>query len=235
MKKYLASSLFVFVLTAYSFSDTLAELRAEIRIRIGDGKTDINNRHYSDDTLNYRINAVQTFIAKETLCLEARISTPSITGQREYTFNSDIIKPYRMAYYIANSNPPSYQRLEWYSMTALDKTPTWEDVSADLPTRFYTRGQKYGLVVAPSSVYASTYAVQIDYYKKPNALTTGTDVPFDGDVLLYAYHELIIKGVVIMCLEKEQDTTALKNEYYALLQKMKDEVKLSQDGGLWKN
>jgi len=235
MKKYLASLLFVFVLTVYSFALSLDTMLSEIRIRINDAKADTNNQHYSSSTLTTRINMVQEFIAKETLCLEARISTPSITGQREYTFNSDIIKPYRMAYYIANSNPPSYQRLEWYSMTALDKTPTWEDVSADLPTRFYTRGQKYGLVVAPSSVYASTYAVQIDYYKKPNALTTGTDVPFDGDVLLYAYHELIIKGVVIMCLEKEQDTTALKQEYYILLGKMKDEVKLSQDGGLWKN
>ena len=238
MKKYLISVFSAFLLFTNIYSLTLQEIRDDIRIKIGDSKTDTNNRSWSDTTLNARINMVQDVIARETLCIQARISTPTVTNQREYDYNADVIAPFRLSYYIDDSDPPAYERLEWYTIAALDKEDNgeWEDLTPGLPTKYYERGHKYGLSIRPSSVYASTYAVQIDYYKKPDTLTVDTTAPFDADIMLYPYHELIIKGVVIMCLEDERGSNVndLKTEYWALINKMSAELKSKRDKGIWK-
>jgi hypothetical protein len=236
MKKYLASLVLLLSISVNCFSLTLDQMLTEVRIKIGDAKTDVNNQRLSSSTLTTRINTVQEYICKETLCIQARISTRTVAEQSEYTFNADVVAPFRIAYYITSSNPPAYKRLEFYTLTTLDKDLSeWENLDSDLPTRYYLRGKKYGLVTKPKAVYVSTYAVQIDYYKKPDELTTGSDVPFDNETLLYTYHDLIVKGVVILCKEDERvAVNDLKTEYYALIQKIKADITSFKDTGIWK-
>jgi len=237
MKKYLFSILLTLSLFTNGYALTLAEIRADIRVKIGDAKTDTNNRHWSDTILNSRINIIQDEIAEATLCLQARISTPTVAEQREYNYNSDVIAPIRIAYMVNStsatvylSTTAAYKRLEYVTVAGLDKTYGWESATSNLPTKYYERGSKYGFYPTPSAVYSSTWAVQIDYFKRPDALTVDTTAPFDQDVLLYSYHKLLILGVVIMCREDERmDTSALKTEYWALLQKMGADIKTRND------
>lgn len=238
MKKYITGLFISVLLYTQCLSLTLLQIRNDLRVKIGDAKADINNRHWSDSILNTRINIVQDEIAKETLCIQARISTTTVANQREYNYNSDVIVPFRMSYMINSTSytvymatSAAYKKLEFKTIAGLDNdSSNWENATPGLPMKYYERGQTYGLYPAPSTVYASTWAVQIDYYKKPTALSSDNDIPFDGDVLLYSYHKLLIYGVVIMCREDDRlDVSSIKTEYWALIQKMKEDVKTRQD------
>jgi len=210
---------------------TLSDIRNEVRVQIRDNSSDVNNRRLTNTFLTTRINIVQGNIAKQTRCLIARVSTGTTANVVEYRYPNDIIAPIRLAYYIFYSSPNAYKRLEFNTIASLDNTlSNWENNSAGLPTKYYERGDYFGLSPKPSLTYSTTYAIQLDYYKTPDDLSGDTDIPFDGDRLLYTYHQLIIKGVVIMCKEDVNDPIdALKNEYYALLNTMYDEIRNRSD------
>lgn len=229
MKKLIQFFIFFSLLFTDCYSYNLGELIDEIRVAVKDASSTSSNRRYSDAFLTTRINAIQEDICKETRCIQKRISTHTVAGQQEYNYPSDMIAPERVAYYIAGSTPPAYKKLEAVSIGGLDfEIPNWENVSAGLPTKYYERGQIYGLYPKPSSVYTSTYSVQIDYYANASSMSATTDIPFNGDVTLRAYHKLLIIGVVNLC-RKDMGLPSDEILYYQLLQKMSDEIRTRKD------
>jgi len=228
---------FTFLFLTVGFSATLSQLRDDIRSQLKDNNPTETNRRWSDTLLNFRINQIQTNISEETRCLIARISTHTIANQREYNFPSDMIAPIRLAYHIHGSTPPAYKKLEFYIIGGLDnENANWENLSAGLPTKYYEFGDKYGLHPKPSAVYTSTYAVQIDYYQRAADMIADSDIPFNGDVLLYPFHKLLILGVVIWCRgDQGMPSPDLETKYYALIGRMYEGVRKRIDnrGGIF--
>ena len=216
---------------------TLSEIRDDVRLQIGDSSSNASNRRWGPTLLNFRINEIQNNICEKTRCIITRISTPTVSGQREYTYPADIVAPIRLAYVISNSSPPAYKALTRYSIAGLDnENASWESSPSGLPTKYYERGQKYGLQPIPSSVYASTYALQIDYYCRASSLTADGDVPFNGDVLLTPYHKLLILGTVIWCRsDMGLNSSDLKMEYEYLLESLYNAVRQRDDKKDWIN
>lgn len=238
MKKYVFILSFIFLMLSNCYTITLSDIRNDIRIQIKDNSSDTSNRRYSDSVLNARINLVQDEITEQTRCLITRITTHTVAEQREYRYPSNMLAPIRLAYAINvtsytvySSTGISYKRLSYNTIGNLDRgLSSWENTGSGLPTDYYERGQYYGLKPKPSTVYSSTFSVQIDYYMTASTMSADTDVPFNGDVTLSAYHKLLIMGVVIMCRRDMgipiQDIEQL---YYALLSKMKDSVRTRID------
>jgi len=231
MKKIIFSFLLILSVITVGFSATLSQLRDDIRSQLKDNNPTETNRRWSDTLLNFRINQIQTNISEETRCLIARISTHTIANQREYAFPSDMIAPIRLAYHIHGSTPPAYKKLEFYIIGGLDnENANWENLSAGLPTKYYEFGDKYGLHPKPSAVYTSTYAVQIDYYQRAADMTADSDIPFNGYVLLYPFHKILILGTVIWCRgDQGLEMPNAKTEYYILLGRLYESLRKRKD------
>jgi hypothetical protein len=215
------------------FSTNLAGILEDIRIQTADNSPDISNRERGDDVLIRRINYIQDEIASETRCCIGRISTGSVSGQREYRYPDNVVSPIRISYYIFWSTPPAYKTLDYYpgGLSGLyNDLSSWESVPTGLPTEYYERGDYFGLKPTPALTYSTTYAIQIDYYKKPVELSSSTDIPFDGNRLLVPYHKLLVMGVVIMCLKEDGDSAAaLQTEYYLLKKQMYSDIRVRED------
>lgn len=212
---------------------TRLDLRNEIRRRINDNQTDTSNIIWSDATLNDRINLVQDEMCRFTRCIEVQFSTWAVTGQQEYTYPDDMIIPFRISFMVLGSTPPAYKKLEWNSLAILDSNnSSWESSVAGLPTKYYERGNIYGIVPPASAIYTSTntYPIRINYFGRAKKLTVDTDHVFNGISYLYPYNELIVQGVVVMCLrDRGVDVTNIETKYYTLLKSMADDIKLRPD------
>ena len=232
MRKYLLSIAMLLVVSPAQCL-TRGEIRTQVRWLVGDTEvsTTTNKQRWTDDIINARINIVQEEIARQTRCSYGRaLSTPT-AGIQEVLLPSDVLNIDRVTFISISGSTVAYRKLEGVTMPGLDRdNPTWESLPAGIPRYYYIRGQYIGLVPAPSSTYAVSKALKIDYYKKPAALTTDSCEPFDGDYALSAYHDLLIKGVVIMCRKDNgQDASALIQEYYALIKQMGDEIRTRPD------
>lgn len=229
MKISILCVLSLFLTTTNCYSRNLGEMIAEIRVAINDASPILTNRRYSDAFLTSRLNAVQSDIAKKTRALQVRITTMTIAGQREYNFPADMIEPIRLAYLITTSTPPAYRKLEAVTMAGLDfETPNWENAPPGLPTRYYERGQIFGLHPRPSSVFVSTFSIQIDYYATPRPMVVMTDLPFNADPTLLGYHKLLVLGVVNLC-RRDMGLPTDETLYYQLLQRMSEEINTRRD------
>lgn len=216
-----------------SFALTRGEIRTQIRQSVGDNPATSNR--WNDTILNTRINIVQNNIVRFTRCLYSQYATTTTAGQSEYKMSSGMIAIDRVSFISVIGSTVAYRKLEWSSMVGLDRDiPTWEGMAAGLPRYYYERGDKIGLYPAPSSSYSTSTikSLKIDYYKKPDELTSDSHIPFDNDVSLIDYHDLIVLGVVIMCKKddgKIGEVQVLQTEYWGLLTQMKDSIRDKPD------
>jgi hypothetical protein len=211
MKRLILVLLAIGVLTTSAFCLTGADLREQVRFRIQDTTSSVTTQDYSwsSDILNKRINIVQDLIVFRTRCLYGRSIIYSTASVQEYPMPSDCIMLDRVSF-SQNTSTTSYKKLAWYRLTGLDRDKgVWEGSAAGLPQNYYERNNFVGLYPKPSSTYAGTDTIKMDYYKKANSMDSDSAVPFDGVYSLYGYHNLIIEGVVILCLQDRYywDTT----------------------------
>ena len=227
----------VLILSSYSFCYALTrgEIREQIRWTVGDVAPQASTMTYrwSDDILNKRINIVQEEIASLTKCIVNRSTNVAlIANQREYILPDDALNIIRVAFWITGSTA-SHKSLEWRSIGGLDnEMPFWETLAGGIPLKYYQRGKYIGLVPPPSSSYAATGNLKIDYVARPQPLSNDSDIPFNSDPYLYPYHKLIVLGVAIMCFTDDGNanmTAIIENKYYTLLNRMIEDVNYQPD------
>lgn len=232
MKKILLSLAFCIFITSNLFALNTTQIEEQIRYQVRDTTDTVNNPRWSEDILLKRINIVQDDIVAFTKCLKGRCLVTPIAEYGEYRLPNDLLTIDRVTYSISDSTT-DHKRLTWMSLADLDiDKMTWEGIGSGLPREYYERRNYIGLYPKPSSTYATTKALKIDYWKKPEALSDDDDIPFDGDYSLYPYHDLIIIGVVIMCKKDEgswQEVQVLQVEYAALLKSLHDYVLMRPD------
>lgn len=217
---------------AYSacFGLTLSDIRSEVRRNVKDTTDTTNYTRWTDAVLTARINMVQKEVASYTRCCYNQYVTTPTAGTQEYAKPSDIITIDRVSYisYSSATANGQYKKVGWASMGMLDRDlVSWEYSADGLPRYYYERGEYIGLYPAPSTTYVSTGCLKIDYYCHPTDLSSDSDVPFNSDTDLYAYHSTIIPGVVAMCLKDMGDyagAQASRAEYVDMMKFMKENI-----------
>lgn len=204
---------------------TRAEIRTQVRFALRDTGPTSAEYYWSDENLNTKINLVQQNIAGGAKFLTGTYSTSTVMGQREYSVPSDLIMIEKVGFWISPSTV-AFRRLEYKSIDNLDsENPNWQNASTGKPLYYYQRGDNIGLYPSCSAAYSTTsIGLQIEYVKQADNLSSDSSVPFDAYPLLIQYHDMIVAGVVDLCR-----MGGFSNNYYALINKMKQELAENPD------
>lgn len=200
--------LLVFLGITNVWSLTVSEMYLEIRRNIKDTSTDINYQKWSNTELLQRINIFQEDIAVKTFCVSTITFITTSGGTREYYYPSDFLALKQVSYLINGST--FYRKIDYRSVSENNlNRPQWEnDATGGNPLTWFDRCDMFGLDMVPSSTYAGTNKVRLEYYCRPVDLVNDSDIPFNGVISLYPFHQLICWGVSALCLVNEEDNAA---------------------------
>lgn len=179
-----------------SWALTLSDIRSQIRRNVRDTATSTSLRRYSDATLLVYINEAQRAIINETWALSATSATTVTAGTTYYSLPTNLIKVWRVTLDGANL---SQLDLKQYDADFADAA--WS--TSGTPASFFydrTNRNQIGLQPYPSS---SGSALKVFYYQTAPDLASDSDVPFDTDLRLYSYHDIIIYYVSFRLLTAE--------------------------------
>jgi len=172
-----------------------------------------------------RLNQVMKEVSYETKCLDKLHEDDSVADQDEYDLPSDFLDVKRA---VLNG-----QELQIKTKKELDLmfNEDWTDLESGEPLYAYLdltpTNLKIGLVPAPSSSWAGTDYLKLDYVPIPVDLSGDDDVPFNSHTLLVPYHRVLVHGVARICLmdsltaEFAMLFTAQTNEYNKLISEMR--------------
>lgn len=228
MKKLIKILSILIFVPSIIYALTLSDIRDEVRLQIRDNST---TQTYTDAQLNKRIQIVEQEIAQATYPIYTKQLISPVTGQAEYTISSDTAKIDKVVY-LNTSSTTSYKKLNFSTIKSLDadKGIMWENLPSGLPTNYYTRGNIIGFVPAPGSGFCNPNSVKIYYYKKPQGVSSDSDVPFDDIYSLYPYHYLVTLGTTIKCKkDRQMDITADVQMYNTGIAQMKYDVSNEPD------
>jgi hypothetical protein len=169
------------------------DLRNEIRRLLLD--TDTTNPRWSDTIINDRIDLSHDRIACLTKCIESRITDGIDLGVSEYALPSYFLE-------IKNVQILGNGSTEWIAIDKITEEELdnanhgWRNLPGE-PQKFYQRRNNIGLYPEPD--YTQTNSLRIDIYRRPDAFTSDTDIPFEGVTSLYPFHMAIAYDVARMC------------------------------------
>ncbi len=199
MKKILTSLFLILFFLSPSFCLDREDLRNEIRDILNDNQASTARQRWSNTTLNRRINISQKKIAAYVRCLTSRIRITTIADQRGYIM-PDIVGEITRVSYAISSDTTTYKRLPRVNYSKLDQdTLQWDNESSSDPNKYSLRRNRVELSPPPSSTYAGTYYLQIDFAVIPDDIDEDDDVPWNDKKSLYPYHDIIISDVLSMC------------------------------------
>ena len=118
-------------------------------------------------------------------------------GTAYYSYPSDAIRIWRVTL-----NGVNLPELDLSQLDADTGNSHWDTTSATPTNYFFDRSSEsvVGLYPYPSSSGAT---LKIFYYELPTDLSSDSDIPFDSDVRLYPYHDLLIYHVSYRILVQE--------------------------------
>ncbi len=182
-------SLFVFV--SLSCADSFTDIRTQVRRHIKD--TGSTLQRHSDDFINDLINEGQKDAVNRTWCIEDVETLTLVAQTTYYDLASDMIAV-RQVYFI-DSNGSNTMLEEVMERSLRQSNPDFEsDVGS--PTEYFVRQStsganalEMGIRPVPSSV--TTETVQYYFFTQATALSSDSDIPFDGLSHLVQYHQIL--------------------------------------------
>ena len=162
---------------------TLTDLKNRFRLMVAEA-TGIN-----DTDLLSLLNDGALDIARRTECLLSYADQDVNDAQQEYDLPTDCIKV--LSVYYGGTG-------EWEKLPEVTTEYLANELGVDWlndtgeTTAYYKRANKIGLYKIPTSAEAGTSFLRIYHIEKPDALSTGSDVPLNGQTQLYPYHELLV-------------------------------------------
>jgi hypothetical protein len=127
--------------------------------------------------------------------------------------------------------------LEKKTETELDlEVSNWRHETSDTPTFFYIRRSYIGIVLTPN--FSKTNGLRVDFFRRPDAFTLDTDIPFDEIPELYPFHDSICYAVTIKCKQDEGDWISaekLQLEFYKRISEIKEQVSFKNEETRLKN
>jgi len=184
MKKLIA--FLILLLPSSAFALTLSDIRNEIRERIDD-KADPKIR-YTDKKLNNLINQAQRDVVNNTWCVSRSTSITLAVGTTFYTLPSDLIAIDRATRQYGNLPEVSLMQQD------VDNNNTAWETTAGTPLYFFqdkSQKTKIGLAPYPSSA-SDAGTLRIIYFSTAPDLSADSDVPFNSEVRLTNYQDLLV-------------------------------------------
>jgi len=225
MKKYIAAALILFITVsanAMSFSD----IRTISRTLARDPIPASGSPRISETLVSQLANIAHQQISMFTWCCEDSASISIVSGQREYSFTSDMVAIERVSL-DGNVLPAT-------SIAKMDiKDSAWsQSVSTATPTYYYSNPglHVFGFDSYPDTTTDST--INVTYIKQPADLVLDADIPFDAQTRLYPFHYTIcLLTAALMCYSDNR--AAEGNVYYTMyidnVKNMTSTIRLSPD------
>lgn len=198
MKKIIIVACLFLHSSAYAL--TLGTIRDEVRYLINDFDADTTARHYTDAILNERINIAATDIVDKTNCLADRYTITADSTSNEYALSSSSVtlKISRIWFQIDVASA-AFKVLELTDFDTISKSDVeFENKAAGFPSKAVVYQNKLYLYPKVSSVYDDK-KIRIDIIRRPNTMSSDSDIPFNNADYLYHLHPLIIWYVTAMC------------------------------------
>lgn len=180
---------FLALVPSRAFSSLLAsDILTRARVYLNDQSTTNNRQQFPDSTLLEFLSDGQREANAQNWLLISSYTLTLTEGTTEYTMPSDFMAPLRV-WYNQNGNQ-QYIKLYQTSMDKLDAQSTgWFSTTGE-PTQYYTDRTSQGISLAfwpAPSVANSTGTVIIYYVQQPTDITSTTQTPFNGDIVLQPY------------------------------------------------
>ena len=169
--------------TTLSSSDVLTRARVYLR----DQSTSANRQQFPDATLLQFLSDGQREANAQNWLLQSSYTFTLSLGTTEYAMPSDFMATIRVWY-----QPPgsSYLKLDQTSMDQLDAQSVGWTNATGTPTKYYfdrsTSTLYLGFYPAPS-VASSTGPIIVYYVQQPVDVTSTSQVPFNGNLILQPY------------------------------------------------
>jgi len=211
----------VFFIPTLGWSLTLTTILTRIRQNIRDTSTVTtdNSQRYTDATLTTYVNEAQKEINTLTWAVEKSTSYVLAAGTTYYSLPTDFLAPTQVLFTDASSTTiilaPVTEQIVY------QVSPNFEQSSTGSPFQYFTRfpgsGTALQIAYIPIPTTTSTGTVKVSYNYQPADLSAGSDIPFDGFVHLYPYHESIVVRVsaMIMTLEGRDDRASAFMQTFA--------------------
>lgn len=173
----------------------LSDLLVSCRVELRDSATDANFQRFSDATLAAWINEGQRDAQNKTWILQGLYNFTLVSAQRTYQTPADFLYPVRVVLSGHRLTETNFNQLDsgsgsggygGYGWSVLTSTPTqyYLDSFVSSPTMM-------GFYPCPASASQGA-GVWVQYAQIPAPLAAPADVPFDGKLSLYAYHDLLV-------------------------------------------
>jgi hypothetical protein len=168
--------------------------------------------------LTVDFNQSQRDIINNTWCVQNSTTFITVIGTTYYALPSDFITPIRVTSNFANVPETSLIQLD-----SLNGNTAWPLLSGtNLQYYFVDWSQATKTVNAVIGLYPypqnnlSTTSVKIQYYATVPDLSAGGDVPFNNQINLYPYHDLLMYFAAyrIFLIEGEVDKANLYRQEY---------------------
>jgi hypothetical protein len=205
LKKVLLLIFFGFLLSNDVWSLTLSEIQTAIRRNIRDTATDSSLYRHSDAELLSYINAGQREVAERTWCVEQGSNFDIDSGDNTYDLSTTLIH-LAHAYIIEDATQNTYE-LEYKSRNKMFEDNSAWNVDTGTPTAYWIRtdsnvGTRTQIVLSPvPNTY--NFNLGVHYYYRPSDLSSSSDIPFDGALHLYPYHDVLVYYGTKMVLMSE--------------------------------
>lgn len=185
------------------------------------------SRQVSNAYLNRIINQAQRIIARRSESLlktATQALTASIAG---YTLPAEWLKTRTVQFISSGGERRELKFMQFgdYAAIRVVTTTSW-------PTH-YTIDETAGELVVIMTPSGTGDSVRHVYIKQPQALVLDSDVLFDNDIRLYAWHDLVILVSVNLVLAKERKLTphVAVQELYQEIEEMKRSLGATKSGG----
>lgn len=192
-----------------SLALTLSDVRSQVRRNVRDTASSSTLRRYSDATLLVYINEAQRAVINDTWALSSSSSTTLVAGSTYYDIPTNTIKVWRVT--VDGANLPE---LDLRQLDADSADAAW-NTGGTPASFFYDRTNQSKIGLQPFPITAGS-TLKVFFYNMAADLAVDADVPFDTNLRLYSYHDLLIYYVSFRILVSEHrlDEAAIYQQVY---------------------
>jgi hypothetical protein len=193
--------------TTLTASDVLTRARVYLR----DQSTSANRQQFPDATLLQFLSDGQREANAQNWLIQSSTTFSLVQGTTEYVMPNDFMATSRVWFFPPSGS--SYIKLDQTSMDQLDAQSAGWTAATGPPTRYYLdrSSQSIYLGFFPSpSVTNSTGPVIVYYIQQPTDVTSTSQIPFNGNLILQPYVSALSYYVTYRGFQTVEETDLAK-------------------------
>jgi len=206
-----------------------SEIRDEVRRMIRDTDPDTTRRRWTDTDLNGRIDISHEKIVQLTGILETSITNNITSGTSGYAL-PDIYLKDLIGYWNDGSSWRPLQKTTKTELNFYDNT--WQSATGSELTHYYISHNNL-FSVYPTPNFSRSSALRLDILKRPDALSSDSEIPFDNIYEYFPFHDLLAIETARACLAdegKEKEFIIKQGELQTRLAQLRSQNSEQYDG-----